>query len=465
MLDHHSRTRSLPLGLFLLQILNKMRLFGQLVFLGLLCAYPALAGAQTFEETMVLLAQSQIRDKPPTLVAYTGSITEGLTEVWRAEGGESSWRDHLDSPIIADVDNDGYNEIIAVDRHRLLIWHPPSTEPDIFEINVRRKSSFSALAVGDLNQDGLVEIAVGIRNHLTILNYQNGFELIDEIDLAQLIDIRTMEIGSVESHAYNRLFVGGQSETGDTTFTARNQDMKRFHTYDLVPTWEYASGDMKLIGHRIRDLGSVISPVGRITSLRLYDLTGDGINEVIISGMDHSAEMRNSRLFPVQGIVAWTYDSINNRYIKIAQLQNSWQEISMPDTTKRYYPLYESVASSIGNGVEAMNVGDLDADGRPEIVTVSFGSYVNPAEGEKPRVSILTYDRGEFIFRHHEELPGGYSHFGGVAIGDLDGDGSVEFTDSGRYLMQWDTSRKTIVRIPLPSVLANYVTIGSIRIK
>ena len=412
----------------------------------------------------VLLSQDEDENRNPTLVGYVGSIESGLTEVWRAKGGEPGWRNHLDSPHIADVDGDGQNEIIAVDRHRVLVWNPPASEPHVFETGITPSNGFSTLTIGDLADTGDVNIIAGIENTVYVLTYDGEFNLMTKARFPSLHDIRTMEVSSTSSGEGNHLFIGGWAVSGDSTFTARDQSFRHVLATDLVPKWKFENGESTITGYSLFETARVGVPFGRIHSLRVVDLNEDGFQDIVISGTDHGAETGNGRLFPAGGIATLVYDFGSDSYHDPMILENQWRYVDKAKQGEGYYKrMYESLPGSIGIGIEAMDVGDIDADGTAEIVTVSFGSYLDYELGESPRVSILRYDRGRLVFIDQHELPGGYSHFTGVSFGDLNGDGINEFVDSGRFLLRWNATNKSIISTPLPTSNSNYVVFGSFK--
>ncbi len=138
------------------------------------------AFSQTFEAERVLIASTLDENGDPVLKAFRVDFEHGLTEVWRTLGGEPGWRNHIDAPIIADIDQDGQNELLGVDRHRVLMWKTPDPEPLIYEIGNEPELGFSALAVGDLDNDGGMEVVAGLGNRLVVLRYEEGFKKVAE---------------------------------------------------------------------------------------------------------------------------------------------------------------------------------------------------------------------------------------------------------------------------------------------
>jgi len=124
--------------------------------------------------TRVLAVSTMDEKGNPMIKAYTVDFNQGqATEVWQTQGTEPGFINHLDNLVIADVDNDGINELLAVDRHRLLLWKPPHQQPITAELGYKDKG-FATVEVGDANQDGYPEIFVGAGSKMSVFEYRKG---------------------------------------------------------------------------------------------------------------------------------------------------------------------------------------------------------------------------------------------------------------------------------------------------
>ena len=69
-------------------------------------------------------------------------------------------------PVLADINNDGYKEIIVIDEHQSLhVYDKDQNELYAFQINDTRNDSMGKIAVADIDNDGFKDIIFNIQNN------------------------------------------------------------------------------------------------------------------------------------------------------------------------------------------------------------------------------------------------------------------------------------------------------------
>jgi hypothetical protein len=134
-------------------------------------------------------------------------------------------------------------------------------------------------------------------------------------------------------------------------------------------------------------------------NLAVADIDGDGVREMITGGSSYNLMPNGSRTHSWAPLKIWNWDG---KYLNLEK-NYSWT----------------------GN-IRCVYAGDADGDGKIELVTA--GSMAN-STGDYPSLRIWTWD-GETL-----ALRGSYEgkNIGSVSIGDLDGDGKPEIVTVGRF--------------------------------
>lgn len=368
----------------------------------------------------------------PTLHLFTVDFqTEKIEEVWRAEGVNPSRRFPIQRPIIADVDDDGQNELLAVDPQNLYLWKVPEQKPIIKEV-VGGNPWVTTLTTADANKDGKQEIFVARGNILNVFHYDKGefHAIVNPIEVPFTTFINNIRIGDADNDGSLEILVGGRNDSPSGGILENNQKIITVYTL---------SKDNKLI-----EKGRINSPVQINCSIRIADANNDGKNEVIVSGMNTLSELSQNK--QGQGLFIWQYNSHTGLYEMTNENRN------------------------VGNGPESMNVGDVNNDGLNEIVVANLGSYdrrLKPGqEGfEEAQIHVLQLKPNNDFKTLWKGSHNVLAHYEGISIGDLDKDGLNEFSLMGIETFKFDSKTETYKSIKNPVKSAMYSTIGDVYLK
>lgn len=202
-----------------------------------------------------------------------------------------------------------------------------------------------------------------------------------------------------------QLVVGGFSDTGGGEVSD-------------VSVYEFAEGNAQLRWRAMWKGGTR----SLVRTVRAGDLDGDGREEVVVVGRvgDHPnhryAELPDNAeaQLKVLGIANGTFGALS---------ESRWQ----------------SAQSTHGYGLA---LSDLDGDGRAEIIT---GGFFNEGERERSELRVWRYGAGELnvvaraVWGEH-----GKTRINGVAVGDLNGDGTLEIVTAGRTGQVEDENEKIL---------------------
>jgi len=152
-----------------------------------------------------------------------------------------------------------------------------------------------------------------------------------------------------------------------------------------------------------------------IRTLKAADLDGDGVDEMIGLGRSGDEEADSSGELH---IYEWRDKQLHPR------ARTEWQ-------SGKYTHGY------------GMDVGDVDADGSPEIVT---GGFFSDGERESAELRIwkLRDDGLRMVLREHWHAPQGDTRINAVSLGDVTGDGRVEIVTAGRTGEKQDGEHATV---------------------
>jgi len=152
-----------------------------------------------------------------------------------------------------------------------------------------------------------------------------------------------------------------------------------------------------------------------IRTLKAADLDGDGVDEMIGLGRSGDEEADSSGELHVY---EWRDKQLHPR------ARTEWQ-------SGRYTHGY------------GMDVGDVDADGSPEIVTGGF-FFDGERESAELRIWKLRDDGLRMVLREHWRAPQGDTRINAVSLGDVTGDGRVEIVTAGRTGEKQDGEHATV---------------------
>jgi len=339
------------------------------------------------------------------------------------------------SPVIADFDGDGKPDLVVANfaANTISVFRNTSATGSINASSFTDKADFTTgtspvnIAVGDLNGDGKPDIAVvnaGSNSFSVFINNSSagtiGFAT--KVDITTLHpNIRAIAIADFDGDGLNDVVTS--SSSNNTLLTYRNVSSLN-GAFNAVP----AQG---------------ITVSATPYSIVVQDFNGDGKPDIavahygsnVISVIQNQSEIGtfslSSRIDFVSGssapakiaaIVAADFDgdgkpdlaALNQADNTISVFRNNISPGALIDASS----FANKVDFTTGVNPSALTVGDLDGDGKPELVTSNYGG--NSASILRNTSSSGSIDAGSFATK--VDLPTGDTPWG-VAVADLDGDG------------------------------------------
>jgi hypothetical protein len=204
---------------------------------------------------------------------------------------------------------------------------------------------------------------------------------------------------------------GPQTKAGPLAYALAIGDVDGDGTPDIVTA--NASGSVSvLLGDGHGNFGTAVSyPVGAgATSVALGDFNGDGKLDIVTANAGSSG--------PVLGEVP------------SGATPGHTVSVLLNDGHGHFGP---AVTYAVGVGPRSVAVGDVDGDGKPDIITADFGGIPAPLGGTTANLGATTPGHTVSVL-----LNDGHGHFGravaypvgpsprSVAVGDVDGDGKPD---------------------------------------
>ena len=271
-----------------------------------------------------------------------GSLVSETEGIWDTSG--------FSSMAVGDVDGDGQIEIITGER---------GISPDGYQIRIVRFEGdgfveehietwevggsvgiVDALAVGDVDADGMAEIVTAVtaseRIEVRVWRWNGSsmnLEVSDEWSTMDQTDVADVSIGNLNVDSYLEIVVVG---------TASDFSVTDHPFFGCVSVWEWDGTDLQLLTYQTwqSTLGMV-----EFFDCHVIDIDSSGIDEIVVAGPLHETPAQN--VMRVYNLDDWTLE---------AMFSEEW--------------IAEGMTSCFTYAVTA---ADVDGDDRVEIITCGRG--------------------------------------------------------------------------------------------
>jgi len=353
-----------------------------------------------------------------------------------------------DHPAFADLDQDGDNELVVACEDGIKTISNTGTVLDALE------TANGAFVAGDMHPRSGLELCTAEDNTLYLYNWdasESEFESVASLDLgfprerpAISMSCNDVDGDSYDDVAYLNGFTEGSfpPKPERTSVTVYDwEGASTLYTY----TWnEYANASVVLCAGKLAGTGSIGNPSGT------YDQTGDpamliepdeAIEEVSCSSTN---VLSSQRLY--YGVFAdWAAAAGADAFVLPSERQcMAWDVDGYPISG---WPTAEFSGASIGSPIGPTALGDLNGDGETDVLFCTMLS-------EDWNLLGLGSD-GEYLedaLDFPYTLPEGVTAYGGIAIGDIDRDGTVEilFGTNDGFLHCWQLGSCSTGYTPWP---------------
>ena len=360
--------------------------------------------------------------------------------VWNHDGtnypGWPQYMGSYNSPAVADVDDDGDLEIIytTTSKRLYVLDHDGSTLPGWPYVAPELVGS---PAVADIDGDGSLEIAAG--TYKGPVDEQPFEVYVWETDGSVVGGFPVSTSGVVKAAvALGDIDADGEVEIVATAYHTSNND--------YLYVWD-AQGNLEA-GWPVR------ATYIRLSSPALGDLDGDGDLEIVIGGLyptdfiekmfafhhdgtavagwpvilDHSGSAGNINSSPIIADIDGNTDQVE----VVVKVSNYFFALHADGTLVDGFPYYLSDENHGGTFSPSPAVGDLDGDGDVEYVFVSNYGKIEFFDEEHSFSEDLAFWP---MFKHDAHNTGYLPPLG--QEGDLNGDGCVDQVDLGILLADW----------------------------
>jgi hypothetical protein len=358
---------------------------------------------------------------------YTENELQAPLRIWNWNGenftleASSSWAGLLVSIYAADLDGDGFKEIItgaivtnATSSHDAIrIWR--WNNKDLVLLASYEGINARAVFAEDVDKDGVVEILAaggGIvdfnmtRARLSILGLEGN----------QLFLEKDVEWCTAKNAGAHSVYASDLDKNGDVEIVTCGYDNGLTNSSGQLRIWRWNGQDLVLEKNEEWRLvegvyGTTVTgdPMGNTLAenLKVADVDGDGVPEIVTGGFAYDGQKMNAQL----RIWNWNGD--------VLALEKS-QEWLTNDITE----------------IKCVSLGDVNGDGHMEIVTSGgdavYGGFQNGTKPEMAQLRIWSWNGETLNLIQKEDWTIGEGTYAwNVATNDLDNDGRVEIVTVG----------------------------------
>ncbi len=313
-----------------------------------------------------------------------------------AETGDSVYQ----SPALADLDGDGKAEVIVTDRSgTLYAWKAQDQNGDGRADTLFVRPGLSPITAGPLIAPGL-QIVTGGEDGIIRIWQSNGspggiFQAAGEVRALALSGSDTMAYVTTESTGWFQLStlgaVGSESPNGSSLAFALSADLNQDGILHSVFAGSEAES-ATLVSFPGPEPGWPFSVGDRIESaLSAADVDGDGFLEIVFGGRNR--------------IYAFNHNG----------------------TTATGFPAVLDATASAGAVGGTVVIGDVDGDGKPDLVAPASDGHVYAVDGSGKPLADFTRATGKPVSA-------------GPALVDLEGDGRLDLAAAAEdgFLYAWE---------------------------
>ena len=318
--------------------------------------------------------------------------TSKFDQVWESastagtatpQRGSYGW---IGEPVLADINRDGKNELLAIDRYGIFVWGKNGKYPQYFCFpNSMREGSLSQILPVEINNDSSVEFVTQGWGGTSTTEKQ-GKRLIASWKLVQNRLEKLTELALPGSPSWSLRYEDCDNDGSKELLSSGS----------LIHIMRWDKSKKLIEEYRFPNLASVIDVI------RVGDVDNDGENEIVASG--------NSSCFTVY------------------KVRKNWA-----GTT--YYPVvYQSEPFS--GMTQGLQIADVDGDGKNELLVGDTGSK---PENLFVYEAVKTNIAPNYPIRFKKTFAASVasSSIPGFVVGDVDNDGKNEVIYNNKYVMKF----------------------------